>query len=404
MSVFTSPKHSRTGVMGETVDRSLRRRSLAASLSSSVKSLFSRRTRAKQHAGGARPALWLETETDVDLPRAAKRFSAVVAEAGIPLRRQASVASTQEGECSPQRQQGQQGPSDRYSQARARVLAETMRRLQQARPQSPLTPSSIDTGRTLPFFAEEDEYECEEAASGSRPASYVDPIMSASRETLALEQPGRAKAKRQAESSPTSTASQQQQQQRHSVAMSQNLSRRFQAQSTHEYEQRIYCLHAHYADVIERMETRARSDSDQLRQLQREADGLRADNAALRARVAELRAQGSGSSGAWNLRRAGSVVSRRRSTLSSESVDRYYQDEVQRLTRETVTAQEWVITLAELVVGPKSDYQSWNEWLSQCLDVLQRRRDQQEQEWLKKIGWRPAAATAATTATSARRA
>ncbi|KAJ2763876.1 hypothetical protein IWQ57_005400, partial [Coemansia nantahalensis] len=173
---------------------------------------------------------------------------------------------------------------------------------------------------------------------------------------------------------------------RYSVAMSQNLTRRFQPRAAHELDQRIYCLHAHYADVIERLEARARGDSEQLQARQRELDGLRSDNAALKARVAELKTQRRTS--AWNLGRSSTAAAHRAAADS-------HLEEVRRLTRETVTAQEWVITFAELVVGPKQDAQSWDEWLNLCLDALQRRRKQQEQEWLAKIGWRATVPTEA---------
>ncbi|KAJ1718411.1 hypothetical protein LPJ61_006642, partial [Coemansia biformis] len=173
---------------------------------------------------------------------------------------------------------------------------------------------------------------------------------------------------------------------RYSVAISQNLNRRFQTRVAHEYEQRIYCLHTHYSDVIERMEARARGDSEQLNELHRELDSLRSDNNALKSRVSELKSQNR--AGVWSLRRVGTITGKRSASNKGTEFADQYQDEVQRLTRETVTAQEWVITLAELVIGPKREHQSWDEWLTLCLDTLQRRREQQEQEWLKKVGWR----------------
>ncbi|KAJ2498032.1 hypothetical protein GGI11_008078, partial [Coemansia sp. RSA 2049] len=266
--------------------------------------------------------------------------------------------------------------TERYPRARAKALAETVRRLQQARSPTPLTPSSVDTGRTLSCFPEEVEYEekdsdsnnsprpcqgqqqqqqnthtarfrtsCIEPRAGaatpgtiscvppqsfaagcSRPASMVvdtscsirsssqsssstlsptatsassssssstcpQSMLNASNESLTrtlsdASQPEPAQpnynaskhesissclvqqrtrghpkqdnanamsADRQAAALAQEAMQQQQHHhhhQRYSVAMSQNLNRRFQPRATHEYEQRIYCLQSHYSDVV----------------------------------------------------------------------------------------------------------------------------------------------------------
>ncbi|KAJ2003333.1 hypothetical protein GGI04_002704 [Coemansia thaxteri] len=177
--------------------------------------------------------------------------------------------------------------------------------------------------------------------------------------------------------------------------MSQNLSRRFQTRLTHEYEQRIYCLHAHYSDVIERMESRARQDSERCRELEKEVSELRKTNASLSVRETEmanrLRHQGNKLAQSWSFGGGASSATISGAAASGlpkrlvEFVD-FYQEEVQRLTKETNTAQEWVVTLAELVIGPKSERQSWDEWLNSCLDTLQRRREQpQEDRWFRDL-------------------
>ncbi|KAJ2799090.1 hypothetical protein H4R21_003676, partial [Coemansia helicoidea] len=129
------------GAPRQSTNKSQHRRSLSASLSSSVKSLFSRRTRQARDSWGP-----MECTPEAS-PRSARYSAALDGHC-------ASVQSLGlDEEC------GVRAPSDRYSQARERALADTVRRLQQGRPQSPLTPSSIGTAKTLPFFAEEDEYE-----------------------------------------------------------------------------------------------------------------------------------------------------------------------------------------------------------------------------------------------------
>ncbi|KAJ2839945.1 hypothetical protein FBU31_000604 [Coemansia sp. 'formosensis'] len=178
---------------------------------------------------------------------------------------------------------------------------------------------------------------------------------------------------------------------RYSVAMSQSLSRRFQTRLAHEYEQRIYCLHSHYSDVIERMEARARQDSERCRELEKELSELRKTNASLSVRETELTnrlcQQGNRITTAWPLG-GFSAAANNSGGLSKKLVEfvDHYQDEVQRLTRETSTAQEWVVTLAELVIGPKQEHQSWDEWLNVCLETLQKRREQQkEEEWFERL-------------------
>ncbi|KAJ2461675.1 hypothetical protein GGF42_000003 [Coemansia sp. RSA 2424] len=177
--------------------------------------------------------------------------------------------------------------------------------------------------------------------------------------------------------------------------MSQSLSRRFQTRLAHEYEQRIYCLHSHYSDVIERMEARARQDSERSHELEKELSELRKTNASLSVRETELtnrlRHQSSRIATAWPLGGSSASTAAAATTAGGlskklvEFVD-HYQDEVQRLTRDTSTAQEWVVTLAELVIGPKHEHQSWDEWLNICLETLQKRREQQrEDEWLEKL-------------------
>ncbi|KAJ2804267.1 hypothetical protein H4R20_002574 [Coemansia guatemalensis] len=423
MHIFNSPKQRNS-------DQTLaNRKSLASSLSSSVKSLFSKRTH---------PKLTIDTTQK-------QETSPYRCSAAVDPKKVRHVGSTQSFSAGDDYETAES--PDRYSQARARVLAETMRRLQQTRPSTPPTPSSICTGKTLPCFPEEDEYEYQEQeadavyetgnnerarishfasdlsvasstsssrtfAAHSRPASFIDTgsgdcspvsavrpqsLLNSSRETLGvlntdvhyLDQARDGGSIGSAQSADCKQRASSNSGQRYSVAMSQNLSRRFQTRMTHEYEQRIYCLHTHYSDVIERMEARSRSDSDQLQKLQQQLGSLRQANKQLKAREAELKKRWQHTSSTWGLGGA-SVLGESRGVSKKliEFVD-HYQDEIQRLTRETATAQQWVITLAELTIGPKKERQTWDEWLNTCLDVLQKRRDdQKEQEWLKKIGWR----------------
>ncbi|KAJ1667869.1 hypothetical protein EV178_001066 [Coemansia sp. RSA 1646] len=431
------------------------------------------------------------------------------------------------------------GFSDRYSQARAKALAETVRRLQQTRSPSPLTPSSVSTGKTLPCFPEEAEYEEEEdeedkdvdnyrhhyrqqqhsgsatgepdgnaakqatqsrfscvesragtfiasaisatslqtlaagrsrstsmvidtsssrsssissinssaKSSGSSSNSTLSPtantatsstrpqsVLNASNETLTRTLPGTPLL----EPAQTNTSTNKQEatdcsvqqavkllkpdnavktntepskppaqesnrQQRYSVAMSQNLSRRFQTRTTHEYEQRIYCLQSHYSDVVERMEARAQKDADHIRQLEEQLCELRKANTELCAKEADLtkkvqqykntkRAANSQSVATKPAPPASSFTLANQANVSKKLIEfmEHCQDDVRRLKQETNTAQEWVITLAELVVGPKKERQTWDEWLNSCLDTLQKRRERmKEEEWLKKIGWCP---------------
>ncbi|KAJ2352935.1 hypothetical protein GGF43_003621 [Coemansia sp. RSA 2618] len=444
MPIFGSAKHKRSSQIFAGSDSNLAnaRKSLTSTISSSVKSLFSKRAHEKPvqtldsyHMCFSQPA-----DVAPKTTKAAKRHSAMAGPNMI--RHKISTRSLKAEECTVQEL------SERYSQARARVLAETARRLQSTRSPSPVTPSSISTGKTLPCFPEEDEYEdvdqssersneprthvrasipCFSSISGiassasssrtctvpSRPVSFVEldsgcssPVAenhaqspsNASRKTLSADQPHPAQARSQPSEAANPTRSKKQAGwetkrhvlpsagQRYSVAMSQNMNRRFQTRLTHEYEQRIYCLHAHYADVIERMETRARNDMDRLQNLQNEVDDLRQANAALKIREAELKCQQTAST--QTLGGSNSMAGVHVPKRLIEFVEQY-QDEIQRLSRETATAQEWVITLAELVIGPKKERQSWDEWLGLCLDTLQKHHElQKEQEWLKKIGCR----------------
>ncbi|KAJ1901799.1 hypothetical protein LPJ81_003697, partial [Coemansia sp. IMI 209127] len=292
------------------------------------------------------------------------------------------------------------GFSDRYSQARTKALAETVRRLQNTKSPGPLTPSSVSTGKTLPCFPEHEEEEYDEdndchpqdlvvsstgeaarsrfsciesrtgtltasaisvtslqrlAARSSRPSSMVvdtscsrdnsiasigssakssssssstlspatsssthpQSVLNASDESLTptlsetprlvpaqsdysvSKQEGAGCSVQQVHKSsksdnaamidtepsyPSSALEakrQKYQQQRYSVAMSQNLSRRFQTRTTHEYEQRIYCLQAHHSDAVERMEARAQKDADHIRKLEEQLCELRTANTEL---------------------------------------------------------------------------------------------------------------------------
>ncbi|KAJ2642221.1 hypothetical protein GGF44_001770, partial [Coemansia sp. RSA 1694] len=362
--------------------------------------------------------------------------------------------------------------------ARARVLAETARRLQQTASPSPATPSSIGTGKTLSFFPEESEFETGESIEANADVSYE--LSAVARAGISRFASGRSNNSSASSShtyngrsrptsvmmeanscggSPTATVVRPQSMlgcsssreslgaassitsytdsmhsinhsamsrmenydrhhladllasegrvkhhhdeyssgHRYSVAMSQSLSRRFQTRLAHEYEQRIYCLHSHYSDVIERMEARARQDSERCRELEKELSELRKANASLSVRETELanrlRHQSSRSATAWPLGGSSASTAAAAATTAGgglskklvEFVD-HYQDEVQRLTRDTSTAQEWVVTLAELVIGPKHEHQSWDEWLNICLETLQKRREQQrEDEWLDRL-------------------
>ncbi|KAJ2911224.1 hypothetical protein GGI21_000007 [Coemansia aciculifera] len=357
------------------------RKSIAASLSSSVKTLFTKRI----------PSIIIS-----DHPPPPPTV--------VVPRPQDSTTTTH-----PTKAEGED--EDRYSQARARVLAETARRLHQQQPVLPATPSSIGTGKTLSVFLEEDEDESSDTgvsyelsavaragisrfASGgksnsrlslrtgrsSRPASMATHASSCSSSpTATVVRPQSLLLGYESHTQSSSTlypaahmddggcdyeSSNKQGAggsgyHRYSVAMSQSLSRRFQTRLAHEYEQRIYCLHSHYADMIERMEARARQDSERCRQLEKQVLELqkKADIAATHHQKTEfstMRFMGGGG------------VSKK----LVEFVD-HYQDEVQRLMRDTSTAQEWVVTLAELVIGPKQEHQSWDEWLNICLETLQ---------------------------------
>ncbi|KAJ1937772.1 hypothetical protein EC988_007785, partial [Linderina pennispora] len=303
------------------------------------------------------------------------------------------------------------------SRARAQILAETARRLElgaSARSPSPITPSSMSTGRTLPCFPEEEEcssYEYQDSGASSRASpmpSYSSSVTSsrtftnrnrpssifgdspsphntssglissprnststpsASQATLrpqsmmANSEASRTKVATHAASFDESqnASGKRSQGQRYSVAMSQNLSRRFQTRLTHDYEQRIYCLHSHYSDVIERLESRVRQESER-------ADKLEADLSEQRQAVADMRLQNSQATDSMCM-----------SKKLVEFVDSY-QTEITRLTREATVAQEWVITMAELVIGPKKESQSWDDWLNQCLDTLKARREKQREE------------------------
>ncbi|KAJ2496657.1 hypothetical protein IWW47_003758 [Coemansia sp. RSA 2052] len=145
------------------------------------------------------------------------------------------------------------------------------------------------------------------------------------------------------------------------------------------------------------MEARARQDSERCRELEKELSELRKANASLSVRETELanrlRHQSSRIATAWPLGGSSASTAAAAATTAGgglskklvEFVD-HYQDEVQRLTRDTSTAQEWVVTLAELVIGPKHEHQSWDEWLNICLETLQKRREQQrEDEWLDRL-------------------
>ncbi|KAJ2871203.1 hypothetical protein GGH93_005005 [Coemansia aciculifera] len=444
------------------------RKSLAASLSSSVKTLFSKRisgiisepplsrTKEPMH-----PSLVAAVSTSAATTNP-KRQSAITQSAFV--KRVSSTSALGPASEFP----SYDAPScpDRYSQARARVLAETVRRLQQTTSPSPATPSSISTGKTLSFFPEESEYEsgepieahadvpyelsavtragitrfassCSSSASSSRTfngrsrptsmtidalsggnspaATTIRPqsMLGCSRESLGtsssitsyadsthsinpgnmsrLDNCDRHLADLLASESRAKHHDEHNSGLRYSVAMSESLSRRFQTRLAHEYEQRIYCLHSHYSDVIERMEARARQDSERCRELEKELSELRKANASLSVRETELTnrlcQQGSRLTTAWPLG-GFSAAANTAGGLSKKLVEfvDHYQDEVQRLTRETSTAQEWVVTLAELVIGPKQEHQSWDEWLNVCLETLQKRREQKkEEEWLERL-------------------
>ncbi|KAI8324349.1 hypothetical protein GQ54DRAFT_309267 [Martensiomyces pterosporus] len=423
-------------------------KSLRSSLSHSVKTLFSKRA---------------------PTPAAAKRQSTPSQLSAVRHMTSAPPCTAEAVHQQPAVGGGSAGISNnRYSMARARVLAETARRLQQgSNTSSPVTPSSISTGKTLPCFPEEPEHEgygCRQSmttevttevssisnaascasehtsrpsttrsratsvcgdmgapssnssgtisfgashstASSSNSTLRPHSMINASRESLGQYSSTTSYAESTFSTTPRGPAQSASHDmsssssifdhsyrdgksgQRHSVAMSQNLSRRFQARLTHEYEQRIYCLHSHYSDVIERMEARAQQDSERVRKLEAELSEQRRANAELHMKEVELAhrlQQQQQQEMGWPLGGAAGGLSKK----LVEFVD-HYQEEVARLTRETSTAQEWVITLAELIIGPKKERQSWDDWLNLCLDTLQKRREQQkEEEWLRKIGWR----------------
>ncbi|KAJ2158830.1 hypothetical protein GGF46_003483 [Coemansia sp. RSA 552] len=405
------------------------RKSLASSLSSSVKSLFHKRSRRSSTATLTAEDLSFEPSMIETIPRAAvsKRRSAMV---GVDtIRHKISTRSLRASEDT-------ESPLslDRYSQARARVLAETIRRLQQTSSPPPVTPSSISTGKTLPCFPEVDEHEesdyephCAGISTNGRanavPRVVSDSSASSSRTCVPSSRPtsvasftssegssvGRSYPSRKAGCTSRETLDMTKDEQlvsqeparstkpdgretkrhyaagaRYSVAMAQNVGRRFQTRLAHEYEQRIYSLHTHYSDMIERMEERARSDSDRLAALQREADELRQANAMMRIRESELqlKCRSTADSSIRALRDSPDTLPPKKIVAFIE----HYQEEILRQSRETATAQEWVITLAELVIGPKKERQSWDDWLNLCLDTLQKHREQQcEQEWLRKI-------------------
>ncbi|KAJ2508884.1 hypothetical protein GGI11_005982, partial [Coemansia sp. RSA 2049] len=177
---------------------------------------------------------------------------------------------------------------------------------------------------------------------------------------------------------------------------------------------RIYCLQSHYSDVVERMETRTRKDAEHISQLEEQLVELRKANTELCAREAELakkvqhyksakRATTTITAAAAAVAasqpvaanpeqprpataRDSAVVAASQITASKKLIEfiEHYQEDVRRLKQETNTAQEWVITLAELVVGPKRKHQSWDEWLGSCLDTLQNRRERMnEKAWLR---------------------
>ncbi|KAJ2787278.1 hypothetical protein GGI15_000828 [Coemansia interrupta] len=149
--------------------------------------------------------------------------------------------------------------------------------------------------------------------------------------------------------------------------MTQNLNRRFQTPLHHEYEQRIHCLHAHYTDVIERLEIQLQIQTANQHRYERSLCELRRANAILQARESELRER---------LQWKSSVGMPQKLV---EIVD-HYQKHMQNMSRETRTAQEWVIALAELVAGPKGETQSWDDWLNQSLEILQKRRVVQDKQ------------------------
>ncbi|KAJ2640299.1 hypothetical protein GGF40_000198 [Coemansia sp. RSA 1286] len=361
--------------------------------------------------------------------------------------------------------------SDRHTEGRAKALADTIRRLHQNsssiqqdqdkysqpssptqsceyQPTSPITPSSIDTGKTLPCFPEEDEYSDAKSedpgsplstkahmdaekdtepvyvlsavtragisrlnstpkamdtkltnrystsssltlAARSRPVSISSAgsentfskaslpkhhmqrrhsmMLGDSREAL----PKISQSKSQTTLAPKPKPMPQTQlhphSQRYIVPMTQNLNRRFQTPLHHEYEQRIYCLHSHYTDVIERLESQTRMQNLKLRKLEHDLSEVRKSNGLLKSKEAELRS------------RLQHKTDARMSKKLVDFVD-HYQHEMHRMTRETSTAQEWVVTLAELVVGPKKKHQSWDDWLNSCLEVLQQRREAQQKQ------------------------
>ncbi|KAJ1995271.1 hypothetical protein GGI25_002287 [Coemansia spiralis] len=505
MHIFSSPKNkgrlqdcaNQTGHQTVATDP-FERKGFKASLSLSVKTLFSKRCSLSLISPPLKSAPPLSasetTPNATNLPKVVCKevintFTGYYNDAALsPISPYSDDGSDSNN--------GSVGIADRYSQARAKALAETVRRLQQTR-SPPVTPSSISTGKTLPCFPEEAEYEDNhqinsilsekegEAQALRSKATYIDlqtgsyaarssamssqtitvrsrPIsmmadtssnisarnssgsssnssggtMSSAASTLRpqsmlsvnnkslahassahpeLAQPSTMQSRTSASWAEISMANltadpqpKQAQKQRYSVAMSQNLNRRFQTKVTHEYEQRIYCLHAHYSDVIERMETRARKDTEHMHQLEEQLFELRRANTELCAKEAELKKRiqqhknskrVSVSDSASGTPRTASVCQSgfNQANLSKKLIEfmDHYQEEVRRLKHDTNTAQEWVITLAELVIGPKKERQSWDEWLNACLDTLQKRRERiKEDEWLRKIGYRPNVVTA----------
>lgn len=207
--------------------------------------------------------------------------------------------------------------TEQYSQTRAKALAETARRLQQnAHSGSPVTPSSVSTGRTLPCFPEEEEYESSDNSSplgrrdsgrrsvqtlvGKRAARPISLIIGS--ECLKEE--------------PTTQARLQ------------------------EYEQRLFKMHCQYTEMMEKLELKARQDYEYTRKLEQELVQLKQQRVD------------------WQSGRLMEFMEE-------------YKKESGRLREETRVAQEWVVTLAELVVGPKRREQTWDEWLGRCLETLQ---------------------------------
>ncbi|KAJ2875804.1 hypothetical protein FB639_003958, partial [Coemansia asiatica] len=404
------------------------RKSLANMLATSVKSMFTRRTASNNSDNAA--SLQINTKRHSMIPSAA----AVSAVRHIPSAPALCTSDIQiEG-------------SDRYAEDRARALADTIKRLQQNSnmsqqeqdqrrqpssptescrypPTSPITPSSIGTGKTLPCFPEEDEYSDTNTdgaagllsntsvnatanvntnvntnvddedknsepvyvlsavtragisrlnsmhkstdskstnrystsssltlAARSRPVSISTASSESSgfRDTVlpkhhmqrrhslmlgdsrkALSQIAQSKSQATLVPKPISqTQTQTQTQvhphsQRYIVTMTQNLNRRFQTPLHHEYEQRIYCLHSHYTDVIERLESQTRMQTLKMRKLEHELNELRKSNNFLKSKEAELRS-----------RLLQNKTDARMSKKLVDFVD-HYQQEMHRMTKET---------------------------------------------------------------------